>query len=276
MTSVPFAVRGSEAFDLRSEIVDDTFAIGVVRPDRVPGPPSTEEEFQLVYVLDGWFMLPVASAICTLQRADLIRPGFPPLLLVGIDYPEGAPNQRTRDYTMPDTLPEEMAAGMKAAGVPYGGASAFLSFLTDELDPLIRERYPVKAGPAGLLGDSFGGTFGLHAFLEQPPLFDKYWLGSPGVFTTGTDYVAQVAKLLENELAHPTKMFLTLGELEATGPIDFYNDLGTQFGRLVDVLETVPNASLTHAARRYPDATHTSVLAPAVNDALRYLFAPGS
>src|SRR3954466_7349808 len=107
--SVPFALRGSESFELRSEIVGDTFAIGVVRPDLVPGSQVTEDQkaegFQLVYVLDGSFMLAMTSTICMLQRADLIAPGFPPLLLVGVDYPETAPNQRARDYTMPDTLP---------------------------------------------------------------------------------------------------------------------------------------------------------------------------
>lgn len=275
---IPFSLRGSESFELRSEHVGDTFAVGVVRPDRLPGLPLTQadaaEGFQLVYVLDGSFMLPIASTICLLQRSDLIRPGFPPLLLVGVDYPENATNQRSRDYTMHDSVPREMAEGLKAAGLSCGGAAAFLSFLADELDPLIRSRYPVQAGPAGLLGDSFGGTFALHAFLEQSPLFDRYWLGSPGIFTTGTDYVSQVGKLLEGELVGPTRMFLTLGELEAAGPVPLYNDLGAQFTRLTDVLADTPNAALAHEARRYQGETHTSVLAPALKDALLYLYDP--
>ena len=40
-----------------------------------------------------------------------------------------------------------------------GGADKFLAFLEKELDPLIRSRYNAKPGPAGILGDSFGGTF---------------------------------------------------------------------------------------------------------------------
>jgi len=276
--AIPFSLRGSESFELRSEHVGDSFAVGVVRPDRVPAMHVTEadaaEGFQLVYVLDGSFMLPIASTICLLQRADLIRPGFPPLLLVGVDYPENGTNQRSRDYTMHDSVPREMAEGLKASGLSCGGASAFLSFLADELDPFIRSRYPVKAEPAGLLGDSFGGTFGLHAFLEQAPLFDRYWLGSPGIFTTGTDYVAEVGKLLEGELVGPTRMFLTLGELEASGPAPVYNDLGAQFARLTDVLADIPNAALVHEVRRYHEETHTSVLAPALKDALLYLYDP--
>lgn len=271
-------VRGSEAFELESKEVGDTMAVGVWQPDPQmlafrglkPG-----DKLDLVYVLDGSWALGIAAAISTLQLADLVRPGFPPLLLVGVDYPEGRPNARSRDYTMKDSVPKAMAQAM--AGNPataIGGADKFLAFLEKELDPLIRSRYNTKPGPAGILGDSFGGTFTFHAFLKQSPLFNKYWLGSPGLMTTDTDYIGQVEKVVAGSLVHDTRMFLSLGDLEATGGVALYEDMGRNFTRLVGVLDKQRNARLTHQSKRYPGHTHTTVLAPAINDALLYLYGP--
>jgi hypothetical protein len=67
-------------------------------------------------------------------------------------------------------------------------------------------------------------------------------------------------------------MFLSLGELEASGGVSFYEDIGRNFARLVDVLDKARNSRLTHRSKRYPGHTHTSVLAPAINDAMLYLY----
>ena len=274
----PWPVRGSEAFELESKEVGDTMAVGVCQPD----PQllafrglAAGEKLDAVYVLDGSWALGIAAAVCTLQLADLVRPGFPPLLLVGVDYPEGRPNARSRDYTMKDSVPKAMVQAMAAnpATAP-GGADKFLAFLEKELDPLIRSRYSTKPGPAGILGDSFGGTFTFHAFLKQSPLFNKYWLGSPGLFTTDTDYIGQVEQVLAGGLVHDTRMFLSSGELEASGGVSLYEEMGRNFARLVGVLDQRRNTRLTYQAKRYPGHTHTTVAAPAINDALLYLYGP--
>ena len=269
-------IRGSDSFEVHSDAVGDDFAIGVVPPVQAASisgaAPETKPE--VVYLLDGVLLLPVASVLAQLQRADLIRPGFPPLLLVGIDYPDGKPNCRSRDYTMPDSVPTPMAELLEASpNTRPGGAKAFLHFLEDELDPLIRERYPVADGPGGLFGDSFGGTFAFYAFLRQSRLFDRYWLGSPGLFTTASDYVGQIDQVLKGELVHRTRMFLSLGELEATGPVDFYRDLGANFERLVKSLDSAANPRLTFEHRVYAGHTHVSVPIPALADALIALYA---
>ena len=274
----PWPVRGSEAFELESKEVGDTMAVGVWQPDPqflAARGAATGGKLDVVYVLDGAWALGVAATICTLQLADLVRPGFPALLLVGVDYPEGRPNARSRDYTMKDSVPKAIAQALAASpATAPGGADKFLAFLENELDPLIRSRYNTKPGPAGILGDSFGGTFTFHAFLKQSPLFNKYWLGSPGLFTTDTDYIGQVEKVVAGGLVSDTRMFLSFGELEASGGVEFYEDMGRNFARLVGVLDKARNPRLIHLSKRYPGHTHTTVLAPALNDALLYLYGP--
>lgn len=139
----PWPVRGSEAFELVSKEVGDTMAVGVWQPDPqflAARGLAANGKLDVVYVLDGSWALGIAAALCTLQLVDLVRPGFPPLLLVGVDYPEGRPNARSRDYTMKDYVPKAMTQALAAnpATAP-GGADRFLAFLekgTGPADPV--------------------------------------------------------------------------------------------------------------------------------------------
>lgn len=275
-TGQPWPLRGTEAFEYHSRAVGDKMAIGVWSPPKtLPAiaPLGENPPLDVVYVLDGSFALNIAATICMLQYADLINPGFAPVLLVGVDYPVGQPNARSRDYTMADSVPAAMREALSASPqTTPGGADKFLAFLEGELDPFIRSKYHTTEKPAAILGSSFGGTFTFYAFLKQSKLFDRFWLGSPGILTTETDYVAQFATLLKGKLAHPTKMFLSAGSRELNGGVDLYQDLGRNYNRLVGALNKTPNDRLNWTSRIYDGHTHTSVFAPALNDALLYLF----
>ena len=291
-SNTPWPLRGSESFVIDSEAVGDRLAVGVSEPDaqmlELIGGTAELPPPDLVYVLDGSWALATAAFIARLQLVDLVKPGFPPLVMVGVDYPEDQPNARTRDYTHTD-LATPLQAGELPPEQTIGGADNFLRFLEEELDPLIRARYNVSDRPAGILGDSYGGTFTFHAFRRQSKLFDKYFLGSPGLFTTGVDYIGEVRKLLEGEpsageregeplarrrLVHDTKMYLSFGAMEANGGVSFYEDMGRNYNSLVSVLHSTPNDQLTFASKMYPGHTHTTILAPAINDALLYLYGP--
>lgn len=275
-TGHPWPLRNTEAFEYHSDAVGDKMAIGVWSPPRtLPAiaPLGDNPPLDVVYVLDGSFALNIAATICMLQYADLINPGFAPVLLVGVDYPVGQPNARTRDYTMADSVPAAMRESLSAS--PHttpGGADKFLAFLEGELDPFIRSRYNTTEKPAGILGTSFGGTFTFYAFLQQSRLFDRFWLGSPGILTTHTDYVAQFEALLKGKLTHPTKMFLSVGSRELNGGVDLYQDLGRNYNRLVGALNRTRNDGLAWTSKVYDGLTHQSVFAPSLNDALLYLF----
>lgn len=276
-TGQPWPLRNTEAFEYHSKAVGDNMAIGVWSPPKAlpaMAPLGDNPPLDVVYVLDGSFALNAAVTICMLQYADLINPGFPPVLLVGVDYLVGQPNARSRDYTMADSVPAAMRAAMaNSPQTTPGGADKFLEFLETELDPFIRSKYHTTGKPAGILGSSFGGTFTFYAFLKQSKLFDRFWLGSPGILTTDTDYVAQFETLLKGKLLHPTKLFLSAGSRELNGGVGLYEDLGRNFNRLISALARTPNDKLAWSSRIYDGRTHTSVFAPALNDALFYLLA---
>ena len=161
----PWSLRGSEYFEIDSSAVGGTMAVGIWQlPEQfhafyakanLPMPKP-----KVVYVLDASVALASAACVCTMQSADIIRPGFSPLLLVGLDYVEGRLNARTRDYVPVNAVPESMMKMLEGQPAEFhpGGADRFLEFLETELEPWIRQRYDVDNGPAGILGDSFGGT----------------------------------------------------------------------------------------------------------------------
>ncbi len=248
-----------------SKTVGDTMAVGVWQPDpRVLAAlgMDADQPLQLVYVLDGSSSLPLVATVATLGLADIVKPGFPPLLIVGVDYPEGDTNSRSRDYTMADSVPESMATALAASpDTAPGGADNFLRFLEEELDPWVREHYKVKGPTAGILGGSFGGTFTFYAFLKQSKLFDRYWLGSPGIFTTSTDYAGKLAEMVQGDLVHDSRMFLSLGELEANGGVEIYEDMGRKLsshcrspGKCRKCTADVPRQDLSWTHAHFGDA----------------------
>jgi predicted alpha/beta superfamily hydrolase len=271
----PWPLRDSEAFEIESKAVGDTMAVGVWHaPERfLAKPGEAMPPLDIVYVLDGSWALGIVAGIAMLQYVDLIHPGFRPILLVGVDYPVGRTNARARDYTMKGAVSASVQKAMSyMPETTPGGADKFLAFLEEELDPWIRSKYNVSDRPAGILGDSFGGTFTFYAFQKQSKLFDRYWLGSPGIHATDIDHVAQFAARLKGKLVHPTKMFLSMGSLEIDGGNENYEDMGRQFNRVLSALNQTPNSGLEWKSKIYDGYTHTSVLAPAVNDALLYLY----
>lgn len=272
----PWSLRNSEAFEYQSKAVGDRMAVGVwshPRSNPVPA-QGNGAPLDVVYVLDGSFALAVAATVCRMLAADLVNPGFTPVLLVGVDYPDDKLNARTRDYTMANSVPAYMNKLLQS-GTPQttpGGADRFLAFLEDELDPLIRAKYNTTSKPAGLIGDSFGGTFAFYAFLRQSKLFDRYWLGSPGIWPTAPDYIGQFEACLKQSLVHPTKMFLSMGSKEMAGGVDFYEEMGRSYNKLLSALRRNPSGDLMWSSKVYDGYTHTSVFLPALNDALIYLY----
>src|SRR3546814_17652367 len=70
-------------------------------------------------------------------------------------------------------------AGKPAAGLKTGGASAFLDFLQRSVMPVIEARWHIDRRRETLVGHSFGGLLGVHAWLTRPALFDHVVVASP-------------------------------------------------------------------------------------------------
>ncbi|MEM1133529.1 MAG: alpha/beta hydrolase-fold protein [Pseudomonadota bacterium] len=270
------SIADSEALEIFSNEVGDRFSVSVWRDvqfSKLTGTYDPNQTHDVVYALDGKWMLPIAAQVALSELIDPASQGFPRLLIVGIDYIEGTPNARLRDYMPANAIPEQYRLiPQTTPETTPGGAAQFLKFLENELDPLIRAKYKTTDKPAALLGDSAGGAFGAYAFTQQTELFDRYWLGSPGIYKTQEDYLGQFAATLEKELVHDTRIFISLGELEMHSPIESFRALGRSYADMVGSLRSTSNSALSWEDKIYPDKTHLSVVLPALQDAMLYLF----
>jgi len=166
----------AEYFDIKSNIVNDTFRIFVGKPSGM----RAESFYPAIFSLDG--NASFASLLST-QRMLTMGGEVPEAIVVGIGYPgetlgEAMAN-RNRDYAPSEPGESEIRA-LGAASKP--GSEAFLRFIREELKPLLIEHYPIKVSDSTLIGVSLGGLFGVWTLLTAPDTFNRYIVASPAIW----------------------------------------------------------------------------------------------
>ena len=177
MTTPKVQLTGTEVHLIHSDVVGDDFEISVILP-----PPQTEGPVPVVYVTDGNNSIGLAWNMVGM----LVLGGeIPPVMGVCVGYPTGNDfaqflRLRTRDFSpTPDRKQQQAMADMVGVErIDGGGAAAFLRFLTTELRPWIKGRFPAT-DDATLVGDSMGGLFATYTLLHRPEAFSRYVIGSP-------------------------------------------------------------------------------------------------
>lgn len=198
----PLTVQNARVHKIQSAIVpNQIYAVRVAVPDSYQSSP--DREYPIVVVLDGQWNFTLTSDIAKKLAYDGM---MPEVITVGItwggegDVPEVL---RGRDFIRPD--------------VPYfpmsGGASRFLSALTDELVPYVEERYRVSDKRV-LLGVSLGGLFTSYAMLEKPGYFDGY-IAIAGSYFADSFYLAEkLATMSGSKVLKNVRSFLSVGSLD--------------------------------------------------------------
>lgn len=146
-------------FKLESRAVGRPFHVFVSLPQSYR--ENTGTRYPVVYVLDGDSLFPIIAPTHLFLTVD---EGAPEAIVVGVAYGSFDPsvNKRGYDFTPPatDEDPER------------GGAAAFHAFLTDELIPLVEERYRADSAKRILFGQSRGGGMVLYSAFTHP---DAFW-----------------------------------------------------------------------------------------------------
>jgi predicted alpha/beta superfamily hydrolase len=185
----PIHFPPSETHLIRSQYVQQTFKVQVMRPARSEGDTS---RYPVVYVTDGnlvFAMFETISKLIQLSKRDA-----PPFILVGIGYPSDFPLAgtmlRVRDFSFPRYPKFSLAAAMPPwEGVMLAeegtkatdGGEDFQRFIGDELIPFIDETYETTPGDRTYFGHSGGGVFGLFTLFSKPNLFRNYIVSSPAL-----------------------------------------------------------------------------------------------
>jgi len=238
----PVTLPGSAQFDMASKLSGRTYRIFVAKP-RMPPPKAG---YALIFVTDaGLTFAPTAT-----QNAMFGFDGGPAgAVVVGVGYPAAIESMtlRLRDLTPPTPLsriiPQPGQPPPKAEN--YGGAEAFLGFLTEELRPRIADAYPVNLADQTLYGHSLGGLFALGVLFEKPETFRTYVASSPSIWWNRRAVLkrepAFARRVGAGEIA--PRVLVTIGALEQTaGPTPPAGITRSQAMRLLKRARMVDNA----------------------------------
>ncbi|MEO3947822.1 alpha/beta hydrolase-fold protein [Gorillibacterium sp. CAU 1737] len=261
--AIPYAMPGTEQFDLISGITGLPYRIFVHVPLKPPPPGG----YPVLYAVDGnAYFGSLAEAMRLVTRHPR---GLPPGVVVGIGYPAEGPfvsERRFYDLTTPAAR-----GSLRPDGSSWplnGGADRFLAFIEGELMPLLGRRFPIDSTRQGLFGHSLGGYFTLYALLTRPGLFRSYVAGSPSLWWDDRILFRRLpefeARLRSKETE--TDLLFTVG----TEDDKIFENAKAYHERLLPYREQ----GLTRLVwREFAEEGHISVLHPLISPMLRFLFA---
>lgn len=211
-----FSLTRTEVFDLTTQR-GDVYRIFTAEPladEPVDGYP-------VMYVLDA--NANFGTVVEAYRRQSRGRPGRSPspMVIIGIGYPTEEPydfKRRVYDLTPPasdENLPKRPGG---RAWPKSGGADEFLSFMQNELKPLVEKRFRIDQSRQSIFGHSLGGLFVLHALFTQPDSFSDYLAASPSVWWNDFAVLNAERQFSSkvSDFSFRKRLLITIGELELT------------------------------------------------------------
>ena len=244
-------IPGSQLRSLHSSATGRDYDLYIHLPNDFA--KDTNARYPVLYLLDGQWDFKLLDSVL----GGLVYDKFvPEMIIVGITYSGASPNYdalRAADYTLVATpsLPGS------------GGAAAFLTFIQQQVAPLVESSYRGDPARRLLMGSSFGGLFTLYAMLRQPTYFAGYVAASPAVSYADREAFRQEAEYAAAHHELPARLYLSVGAIEGlAGPVQDY----------MRVLGGRGYAGLHMQTRVIEGERHSGNKPEAFNRGLRYLF----
>jgi uncharacterized protein len=251
----PVAIPRSTRLTIHSEALARTYDLHIKLPPAYDATANESLTYPVLYLNDATYNFQVAAGITHYPMNAQTIKNF---ILVGIGYSHGSvgPESRIRDYT-PTVNP--------AWPRETGGAERYMTFVEQEVIPLIESTYRADPARRAYAGHSLGGLFGAYVLLKKPELFRYYVLSSPSFW-----FDEHVTWNLEEAYAEahsdlPADVYVAIGGLE--GPM--VPDVRT----FVSKLEARDYRSLKVRALVVDGAAHETVFPTALMNGLLWHFA---
>ncbi|WAP60600.1 alpha/beta hydrolase-fold protein [Streptomyces sp. S465] len=159
------------------------------------------------------------TRLLAVRARDLLPPGEPPL---------STTNAESLDLLVQAGYLDADAAKLYWHNLQNPAADKFLSFLVDELHPLISAEFRVDDTSTGLWGFSYGGLFATYAALRRT-LFSRIGAGSPGIVPQSKVFELYDSEIKDEADYSGRMLHMTVCETEVTAvsPYQAYVGLGT-------------------------------------------------
>jgi predicted alpha/beta superfamily hydrolase len=193
----------------------------------------------------------------TTSAVDLLSGSgrIPRMIVVGINNTD-----RTRDMT-----PSKPTTGW--GGTPWtgsaGGADKFMSFIADELLPMVDRNYRTRPYRV-LIGHSLGGLFAVYALMNRPEVFNGYLAISPALWWDDQALVKASQPFFAAHKDLRADLYMTMGD-------EGQAMLGGAW-KLSAVLEESRLADLRWQFKRSPEEDHGTIPYLSTYEGLQAIF----
>ena len=246
-----------EAVDMERE-----YSFFIKLPPGYHSAKNAERRYPVIVVTDSDYTFQTVAGI---SHMPMIVGAFEHSIIVGISYAigEGARRSRSRDLTPFSLGP--------SARYQHGGAKAFLDFLTHEAIPQIDKQYRTDRQKRTLVGQSYGGLFGIYALLTQPGLFHNYILSSPSLWNADGQIFALAEELHGETCTVSGRAYFATGETETPARQGGKHNLVTDQARFVELLTASECNDIEIRAEVIEGATHPTTFPIAATRGLMWL-----
>ncbi len=259
-----YQMPDSEVLRIDSPVLNRSYEVFVRSPPGYAEAENSARKYPVVYLNDAHSTFQIAAGV---TGSPMRHGGFEPMIIVGVSYglEDVGAASRNRDLTPTRNPNSENITG---------GARDYLTFMRDEVIPLVEKTYRADPQRRILAGQSYGGLFGAFALLEEPGLFADYILTSSSLW-----YDSGVMFRLEDEAAKTGRelkgrVYFAIGETETpTIGNGRYDMVGDQ-KRFADLLRSRGHAALDVRDTVVEGGTHLTTFPIGLLRGLMWL-APG-
>ncbi|WP_428407037.1 alpha/beta hydrolase [Hyphococcus sp.] len=261
----PYVLPRTEVIPLTSGINGVEYELYVKLPDSYG---ESDEAYPLLVTLDADYQFAIASN----HVQHLWQRGqAPEMIIVSIGYAydpadkESYRLNRTRDYTPARAL--EGGYGPEFQKVSGGGPD-FAKVITNEILPLIGERYRTDNSERVFVGHSYGGLFGAYLLLSHPEIFNRYILVSPSLWFN--DKMMFAAAQNAKPFGRKTYVYMGVGSWEEQPERSYA--MVSDLSAFAAALATHDDPNLVMETRVFDDETHASIYPAVLSTGIRHLF----
>ena len=250
-------------FELKAKSVKgEIYQIEVLLPDDY----DSKKRYPIVYITDWWYYTEFDPQLCKRVRRNIV---IEPIIFVGIGNIGDGTDwglERRRDLTPTHLTEQDRYDSLRigSRGIT-GGAKNFLSFIKNELIPVIESQYLSDTLNRGYIGYSFGGLFGTYILSNEPHLFQHYLLGSPSMWYDSFLMINELKGTTPDKLESVKSIFITVGEKEDGDQLKGFADLR-------DLILKMKLPKLNLESTIIGDEGHKSAISPSFTKGLRYLY----
>ena len=250
-------LENTEQFPIESKYVkNEKYIIQVGLPIDYK---SSNKSYPVLYVLDGDKSFGMAKEITDWLSWDN---EIKNIIVVGISYGRGTNTwweKRTRDYTQSkDTVYYYYPNA--------GGGDNFLSFIKNELFPVINKNYRTKQDSNAIMGLSFGALLSSYVLFTQPDMFKYYIIISPSLFWNGNSILKTESDYFVKHKELNKTVYMAYGSQDDN---DWVIGPTTE---LIRVIQEHKYASLIFITQVFKGESHISVYPVALTHGLKTIF----